>query len=124
MARRPDLEKFAREHGLKLGTIADLIRYRLDNEHTVERVAGTHVRTEFGDFRLVTYQDTIDNTVHLAMVKGNLDATTPTLIRVHLRNTLQDVIGVEHEEFAGPLRRELKRNADTRTGVLVRLRQP
>src|SRR3546814_12856215 len=99
MARRPDLEKFAREHGLKLGTIADLIRYRLDNEHTVERVAETHVSTEFGDFRLVTYQDTIDNTVHLAMVKGNLDATTPTLIRVHLRNTLQDVLGVEHEEI-------------------------
>src|SRR3546814_1750596 len=52
-----------------------------------------------------SYQDTIDNTVHLAMVKGNLDATTPTLIRVHLRNTLQDVLGVEHEDFAWPLRR-------------------
>src|SRR3546814_17106154 len=64
-----------------------------------------------------TYQDTIDNTVHLAMVKGNLDATTPTLIRVHLRNTLQDVLGVEHEDFAWPLRRALKRIADEGTGV-------
>lgn len=124
MARRPDLEKFAREHDLKLGTIADLIRYRLDNEHTVERVAETHVSTEFGDFRLVTYQDTIDNTVHLAMVKGNLDAATPTLVRVHLRNTLQDVLGVEHEDFAWPLRRALKRIADEGTGVLVLLRKP
>lgn len=124
MARRPDLEKFAREHDLKLGTIADLIRYRLDNEHTVERVAETHVSTEFGDFRLVTYQDTIDNTVHLAMVRGNIDAMTPTLVRVHLRNTLQDVLGVEHEDFAWPLRRALKRIADEGTGVFVLLRKP
>src|SRR3546814_13894647 len=100
MARRPDLEKFAREHGLKLGTIADLIRYRLDNEHTVERVAETPVSTEFSDFRLVTYQDPIDNTVHLAMVQGNIAATTPTLIRVHLRIMPQDALGVEHEDFA------------------------
>ncbi|NGY03484.1 bifunctional 3,4-dihydroxy-2-butanone-4-phosphate synthase/GTP cyclohydrolase II [Solimonas terrae] len=124
MARRPDLEKFAREHDLKLGTIADLIRYRLDNEHTVERVAETHVNTEFGDFRLVTYQDTIDNTVHLAMVKGNLDSASPTLVRVHLRNTLQDVLGVEHEDFAWPLRRALKRIADEGSGVVVLLRKP
>src|SRR3546814_6388176 len=58
------------------------------------------------------------------MVKGNLDATTPTLIRVHLRNTLQDVLGVEHEDFAWPLRRALKRIADEGTGVLVLLRKP
>jgi 3,4-dihydroxy 2-butanone 4-phosphate synthase/GTP cyclohydrolase II len=124
MARRPDLEKFAREHGLKLGTIADLIRYRLDNEHTVERVAETHVDTEFGEFRLVTYQDTIDNTVHLAMVKGIVDSAGATLVRVHLRNTLQDVLGVQHEDFAWPLRRALKRIADEGSGVVVLLRKP
>ncbi|WP_051278076.1 bifunctional 3,4-dihydroxy-2-butanone-4-phosphate synthase/GTP cyclohydrolase II [Solimonas flava] len=124
MARRPDLEKFGREHGIKLGTIADLIRYRLDNEHTVERVAETHVSTEFGDFRLVTYQDTVDNTVHLAMVKGNVDSAKPTLVRVHLRNTLQDVLGVRHDDFAWPLRRALKRIADEGSGVVVLLRKP
>ncbi|HET8881919.1 MAG TPA: bifunctional 3,4-dihydroxy-2-butanone-4-phosphate synthase/GTP cyclohydrolase II [Solimonas sp.] len=124
MARRPDLEKFAREHDLKLGTIADLIRYRLDNEHTVERVAETHVNTEFGDFRLVTYQDTIDNTVHLAMVKGNVDPAKPTLVRVHLRNTLQDLLSVEHDDFGWPLRRALKRVADEGAGVVVVLRKP
>jgi 3,4-dihydroxy 2-butanone 4-phosphate synthase/GTP cyclohydrolase II len=124
MARRPDLEVFAREHGIKLGTIADLIRYRLDNEHTVERVAETHVATEFGDFRLVTYQDTIDNTVHLAMVKGNVDPSKPTLVRVHLRNTLQDLVGVEHDDFGWPLRRALKRVADEGSGVVVVLRKP
>ncbi len=124
MARRPDLEVFAREHGLKIGTIADLIRYRLDNEHTVERVAETHVNTEFGEFRLVTYQDTIDNTVHLAMVRGEVDSAKPTLVRVHIRNTLQDVLGVQHEDFAWPLRLALKRIADEGSGVVVLLRKP
>ncbi|MFT4046130.1 MAG: bifunctional 3,4-dihydroxy-2-butanone-4-phosphate synthase/GTP cyclohydrolase II [Solimonas sp.] len=124
MARRPDLEKFSREHGIKVGTIADLIRYRLDNEHTVERVAETHVTTEFGDFRLVTYQDTIDNTVHLAMVKGAIDGAKPALVRVHLRNTLQDLLGVEHDDFGWPLRRALKRVADEGAGVVVVLRKP
>ena len=124
MARRPDLETFAREHGLKLGTIADLIRYRLDNEHTVERVAETHVNTEFGEFRLVTYQDTIDNTIHLAMVRGAISGTTPTLVRVHLRNMLQDVLGVQHGDFAWPLRMAMKRIADEGAGVVVVLRKP
>ncbi|MEW6168454.1 MAG: bifunctional 3,4-dihydroxy-2-butanone-4-phosphate synthase/GTP cyclohydrolase II [Pseudomonadota bacterium] len=124
MARRPDLERFAREHGLRLGSIADLIRYRLDNEHTVERVAETHVMTEFGEFRLVTYQDSIDNTVHLAMVKGQIEAAKPTLVRVHIRNTLQDVLGVRHEDFAWPLRRALQRVAEEGEGVVVLLRKP
>ena len=124
MARRPDLEKFAREHGIKLGTIADLIRYRLDNEHTIERVAETHVQTEFGEFHLVTYQDGLDNTVHLALVKGEIDAHKPTLVRVHIRNMLSDVIGVEHGNFTWPLRRALKRVADEGSGVVVLLRKP
>ena len=120
MARRPDLERFAREHGLKLGTIADLIRYRLDNEHTAE----THVMTEFGEFRLVTYQDTLDNTVHIALIKGAIDARQPTLVRVHLRNTLQDVLCVQHEEFGWPLRRAMHRVAEEGSGVIVLLRKP
>ncbi|MGH8460548.1 MAG: bifunctional 3,4-dihydroxy-2-butanone-4-phosphate synthase/GTP cyclohydrolase II [Stenotrophobium sp.] len=124
MARRPDLEKFAHEHGLKLGTIADLIRYRLDNEHTVERVAETTVHTEFGDFRLVTYQDTLDNTVHMAMVRGTIDPQAPVLVRVHIRNMLADVLGVEHENFGWPLRSALKRVAEEGNGVVVLLRKP
>jgi 3,4-dihydroxy 2-butanone 4-phosphate synthase/GTP cyclohydrolase II len=124
MARRPDLEKFAREHGIKLGTIADLIRYRLDNEHTIERVAETDVQTEFGEFHLVTYQDGLDNTVHLALVKGEIDPQHPTLVRVHMRNMLSDVVGVEHGNFTWPLRRALKRVADEGQGVVVLLRKP
>jgi 3,4-dihydroxy 2-butanone 4-phosphate synthase/GTP cyclohydrolase II len=121
MARRPDLEIFAREHGLKLGTIADLIRYRLQNEHTVERVAETHVETEFGEFRLVTYQDTLDNTIHCALVKGEIKQ--PMLVRVHIRNLLQDVLGVQHEGFSWPLRRAMQRIQEEGSGVVVLLRK-
>lgn len=124
MARRPDLEIFAKEHNLKIGTIADLIRYRLENEHSVERIAETHVQTEFGEFRLVSYQDTIDNTVHMAMIRGELDATKPTLVRVHIRNMLQDVLGVRHGDFSWPVRRALERIAKEGQGVVVLLRKP
>ncbi|HKY92748.1 MAG TPA: bifunctional 3,4-dihydroxy-2-butanone-4-phosphate synthase/GTP cyclohydrolase II [Nevskiaceae bacterium] len=124
MARRPDLEKFAREHKLKVGTIADLIRYRLQYDHSIERVAETNVTTEFGDFHLVTYQDTLDNTVHLALVKGPVDPSRPSLVRVHLRNTLADTLGVESDLFGWPLRRAMKRVAEEGSGVIVVLRKP
>jgi 3,4-dihydroxy 2-butanone 4-phosphate synthase / GTP cyclohydrolase II len=124
MARRPDLEAFARDHGLRIGTIADLIRYRLQNEHTIERVAETRVNTEFGEFRLVTYQDSIDNTVHLALVRGEVDPKQPTLVRVHLRNTLADVLGVQHASFGWPLRNAMHRIAEAGSGIVVLLRKP
>jgi 3,4-dihydroxy 2-butanone 4-phosphate synthase/GTP cyclohydrolase II len=124
MARRPDLEVFAREHGLRIGTIADLIRYRLMHEHSIERVAETNVKTEFGDFHLVAYQDAIENTVHLAMVKGPISPDKPTLVRVHLRNSLSDILGVEHAEFSWPLRKALQRVAQEGCGVVLMLRKP
>jgi 3,4-dihydroxy 2-butanone 4-phosphate synthase/GTP cyclohydrolase II len=123
MARRPDLQKFAAEHGLKIGTIADLIRYRLDNEHSIERVAETKITTEYGDFHLLTYQDAVDSTVHLALVKGQVDPNKPTLVRVHLRNTLADMIGAESEHFGWPLKRAMKRVAEEGSGVIVVLRK-
>ena len=115
--------KFAREHDLKIGTIADLIRYRLDNEHSIERVAETHIQTEFGEFHLVSYQDAVDGTVHLALIKGKVDPNNPTLVRVHLRNTLSDMIGAESEHFAWPLRRAMKRIAEEGSGIIIVLRK-
>ncbi len=123
MARRPDLEVFARQHGLKIGTIADLIRYRLHHEHTIERVAETTVQTEFGDFRLVTYQDAVENTLHMAMVRGTVDAESPTLVRVHIDNLLSDVLCVEHSMFSWPLRKALQRVAEEGSGIVVLLRK-
>jgi len=123
MARRPDLEVFAREHDLKLGTIADLIRYRLANEHTIERVAQTQVQTEFGPFDLYMYEDSVDKTVHMALVRGQITAEDSPLVRVHLRNTLSDVLGVQHADFGWPVRDALKTIAENGTGVLVVLRK-
>lgn len=102
MARRPQLEVFAREHGLKLGTIADLIRYRLENEPTVELVSRHEVETDFGPFTLYTYRDTIERRLHLAMMKGQ--PQDPTLVRVHVQNPLSDVVGIHRDDFGLPLR--------------------
>ncbi len=123
MKRGPELIAFAREHGLKIGTIADLIRYRFAHEHSVERVAEQSIRTEFGDFRLIVYEDSIEKTVHLALVRGAIESQRPTLVRVHIRNTLQDVLGVQHPDFGWPLRRALGRIAEEGGGVVVLLRK-
>ena len=124
MKRGADLFAFAREHGLKIGTIADLIRYRLANEHSVERVAEQKVMTEFGEFRMAVYEDRNEKTVHLAMIKGEIKPDRPTLVRVHIRNMLQDVLCVQHEDFSWPLRRALERISVEGSGVVVLLRKP
>ena len=92
MARRPDLEIFAKEHGLKMGTIADLIEYRNLNEATIERVAECKLPTEHGEFDLVTYKDTIDGQLHYAMKKGGVKEDDATLVRVHLQSTFNDIL--------------------------------
>lgn len=107
MARRPQLEVFAREHGLKLGTIADLIRYRLENERTVELISRHEVDTDFGAFTLHTYRDTIEGRLHWALLKGEAGeehADEPMLVRVHVQNPLSDVIGIQRDDFGLPLR--------------------
>src|SRR5512139_2277613 len=97
MARRPDLERFAAEHGIKIGTIADLIRYRLEKERSVERIAERDVNTDFGPFRLHCYEDHVNGTVHLALVRGQLDTNGTPLVHVHLKDTVRDMIGA-HED--------------------------
>jgi 3,4-dihydroxy 2-butanone 4-phosphate synthase/GTP cyclohydrolase II len=123
MARRPDLERFAAEHKLRIGTIADLIRYRLEKEPSVERIAERAVPTEFGEFRAFAYEDHVNRCVHLALVKGEVDRTKPTLVRVHLQNTLSDALGVKWSELGWPLRDAMKRIA-AEGGIIVLLRQP
>lgn len=94
MARRPDLEIFAQKHGLKIGTIVDLIHYRIANERTVTRKDSWPVQTEHGEFVLHTFTDTILGGPHLAFTMGTVDAREPTLVRVHIANTLRDVCDV------------------------------
>lgn len=119
MARRPQLEVYAQRHGLKLGTIADLIRHRLTTEQTIERVAEQMVDTAAGRFRLVVWRDTLAHELHHALVLGEPDPDQPTLVRVHLKNFWGDVLGVERSDFGTPLRAALERIAHAGSGVLV-----
>ena len=123
MARRDDLIRFARHHDVKIGTIADLISYRLANEESVEVVAELEIQTEFGPFQLVSFEDHVNRTVHLALVRGELDAQTPVLVRVHLQDTLSDVVGVLDSRLGWPLRDAMKLIAAEDRGVIIILRQ-
>jgi 3,4-dihydroxy 2-butanone 4-phosphate synthase/GTP cyclohydrolase II len=123
MARRPQLEVFARQHGIKIGTIADLISYRLSTERSVERVAEQTVQTEFGEFRLYCYEDHVNRDVHLALVRGRIDSNTPTLVRVHLPDTLRDLVGVRSGTRHWTVRAAMERVAkEPDGGVIVLLR--
>lgn len=122
MARRPDLEVFAAQHGLKIGTIADLIHYRIANEKTVERVSECVLPTEFGEFKLIAFQDVIDNELHLALVRGTITPEEPTLVRVHMHNSLCDLFATKHRACHWPLHRAMQRIAKEGKGVIVVLR--
>ena len=122
MARRPDLEKFARKRGIRIGTIADLIRYRLAKERNVERIAEKPIETEYGEFVMYCYDDHINRSVHVALVKGDLQSVDAPLVRVHLQDTLGDVVGVRSKSLGWPLHSAIGRIAEEETGVIVLLR--
>jgi 3,4-dihydroxy 2-butanone 4-phosphate synthase / GTP cyclohydrolase II len=95
MARMPDLVAFAQRHGLKIGSIEELIAYRLGNEHLVRPVTKTQVSTATaGKFDLHVYETTVEPGEHLALVKGDISAPGPVLVRVHAVNALADLLGV------------------------------
>jgi len=121
MARRPDLERFAEEHDLKIGTIADLIQYRIKNEKTVEQVSDCGLPTRHGDFRLMAFQDVVGNDIHLALVKGDIDPERPALVRVHVQNTLCDLFE-STKDCGWPLRHAMDMIAAEGEGVIVVLR--
>jgi 3,4-dihydroxy 2-butanone 4-phosphate synthase/GTP cyclohydrolase II len=122
MARRDDLLRFARRHKLKIGTIADLIAYRLRTEESVEIVGDLVVATPFGPFRMMCFEDHVNRAVHIALVRGEIDAKTPTLVRVHRQDTLADAIGVQDASLHRPLRDALELIAENGHGVVVLLR--
>ncbi|OBS08708.1 bifunctional 3,4-dihydroxy-2-butanone-4-phosphate synthase/GTP cyclohydrolase II [Acidihalobacter prosperus] len=123
MARRPDLEILAAEHGLKIGTIEELIRYRLANEHTIERVAETAVETEFGAFMLTAYQELGSRAVHMALSRGPVHPEEETLVRVHVTDALNDRIPFTTSPLGWPLRDALRRVGEE-GGVVVVLCHP
>lgn len=111
---------FARKHGIRIGTIADLIHYRLSTERTVVRIGERELPTVHGTFRLITFEDRIEGGVHMAMVMGELRRDEPTLVRVHVIDPLRDLVGAEYN---GPsnwtLWAALQRVAEEGRGVVV-----
>ncbi len=116
MARRPQLEEFAKEHNIKLGTIADLIEYRMANQCLVEKIAETTVTTEFGEFELITYQDRIGKQLHYALKKGEIVESQPTLVRVHATDSFKDLLHIADHHWS--ISEALKKIA-AENGVMV-----
>ena len=123
MARRPDLEEFSRQHDIKIGTIADLIRYRLEKERFVERIAKKPVSTDYGDFTLYFYDDQVSQSVHVAMVKGDLNQVESPLVRVHIQDTLGDVLGVQATALGWPVTDAIRRISEEEIGIVIILRE-
>ena len=121
MARFPDLVAFAAEHGLKMGTIADLIHYRSRTESLIERVLERDMMTPFGRFHLVAYQDVISRDAHLALVHGTIDSRADVLVRVHEPLSVVDILDAENATHSWNLNDALRAVAAARCGVIVLL---
>jgi 3,4-dihydroxy 2-butanone 4-phosphate synthase/GTP cyclohydrolase II len=124
MARRPELEVFAREHGLKIGSIEDLIRHRLATEHTIERVDEREIDTEHGAFTLYTYRDRLSRALHFALLRGQAQRDVPTLVRVHALNPLADAVHWRRPDFGPAVGEVLQAIAAEGRGALVLLGEP
>jgi 3,4-dihydroxy 2-butanone 4-phosphate synthase/GTP cyclohydrolase II len=123
MARVPELMQVARQHNLKIVTVADIIAYRLKNETFVKPVVEAAFPTEFGEFRIVVFENLLDKEKHIALVKGVVDSEKPVLVRVHSQSTMADVFYSLRSGSRNDLRNILKAMQQADRGVLVYLRQ-
>jgi 3,4-dihydroxy 2-butanone 4-phosphate synthase/GTP cyclohydrolase II len=121
MARLPDLMEFAKEHSLKIGTIADLIQYRSEHESMVERVASRTMQTPWGQFQAVAYRDLASGSPHLALAHGDIHPDQEALVRVHEPTTLLDVLSVDSSTHSWTVASALQAIAASPAGVLVLL---
>ena len=122
MARRPDLERFAAEHDIKIGSIEDLIRYRMRHERSVEHQFATEIETRHGRFTLHAYKDFTSGQLQFAAVRGTPDAETPTAVRVHVHHGVCDLFEPAGRDCGWPFSDVLARMAAMDTGVAVVLR--
>ena len=122
MARVPDLTAIAREHGLKMITIADLIAYRKDREKLVERTATVELPTDTGTFTAHIYVSLLDGQEHVALVKGTIDAERPTLVRVRSECTLGDIFGSQLCNCGAQLHAAMREIEANGSGVLLHIR--
>ena len=124
MARMPDLEAFAGHHGLRIGTIADLIHYRSRTERIVERIAERPLNTPHGAFRLVVYRDKISDATHLALVRGPISPDVETLVRVHEPLSVMDLLDADSATHSWTIPGALAQIAQAGRGVMVLLHRP
>jgi 3,4-dihydroxy 2-butanone 4-phosphate synthase/GTP cyclohydrolase II len=121
MARLPELLEFAKEHGLKIGTIADLIHYRSQNECMVERIAERPLRTAHGDFRMIAFRDKPSGSAHLALVHGAMAPGKESLVRVHQPVSILDLLETEATTHSWNVSSSLKAIKEAEQGVMVLL---
>lgn len=125
MARLPDLIEFSQRHGLKIGTIADLIAYRLRNDRVVKRTLETSLNSlHGGSFRMLVYVNQVSYAEHIALVKGDISDDKEVLVRMHALNVLDDVLGDVGSGKAGELQQAMREIERHGTGVVVLLREP
>ncbi len=122
MARRDDLFKIAEQHDLKIGTIEDLIRYRVQNEKTIKREHEVILKTDYGQFNAIAFKDDTSGHTHLALVKGELKPDEAPLVRVHLEDSLCDTLSLNEEGCSWPLRNVMQIMEKEGNGVIVILR--
>ena len=123
MARLPDLVEFCERHDLKLGTIADLIAYRLRHDSTVKRTIETIINRSFGgDFDLIVYESEVNGTEHVAVVKGKISGEDDVLVRMHAMNILDDTLRDISSSRAGELEMSLRMISEEGTGAVVLIR--
>jgi 3,4-dihydroxy 2-butanone 4-phosphate synthase/GTP cyclohydrolase II len=123
MARLPELSEFAAQHGLKLLTVAELVRYRMKHERYVRRVAETVLPTQFGDFRMIVYASEVDREQHVALVRGDLGGAPPPLVRVHSHCLTGDAFGSTSCDCREIVAHSLEAIAAENRGVFVYLHQ-
>jgi len=123
MARRPDLDRFSEQHGLKIATVADIIAYRMRNESFVHKEAETILPTSFGEFKAVAFTNELDNSEHLALIKGEIEPDTDILVRVHSECLTGDVFGSLRCDCGDQLKTALQVIEKEGLGVVIYLRQ-
>jgi len=123
MARMPDLEKFAKKHGLKIATVADIIAYRMRTESFVHKFAETNLPTAYGEFKAIAFVNDIDDHEHLALVKGTIDPEKEVLVRVHSQCLTGDVFGSYRCDCGTQLQTAMQMVQEEGLGVILYMQQ-
>jgi len=123
MARRPELETIAREHGIRFITVAQLVSHRLSKERLVQRVATVRLPTPVGEFRMIGYDNTLDNREHVALVKGDIEGRDDVLVRMHSECLTGDVFGSSRCDCGEQLHAAMLRIEEAGAGAIIYLRQ-